>query len=308
VNSHRTCFALLAVTGLGVALVPQARAQPRRAAPALRADIDRLDKKIDEQERRLDRLIKLQLQYLQALGEVSDGAPLPPPPPSDPPGEPRPDAAKPPAPATAPAAGERKPLRPAPVEPSRKRAELGAVVGKVTGAPDAIVYVEDIVATARGSAVMKQENRQFLPRVLVVPKGTSVQFPNMDALFHNVFSVTPDNSFDLGSYPKGESKGITVSKPGVISVYCNMHPEMIGYILVVPNGNYARAGKDGFFRLQNVPAGHHRIVAWAPDAKAVVVEAEVTEAEPVTVELELKKGRSGLHLKKDGMPYGSYEK
>jgi plastocyanin len=192
---------------------------------------------------------------------------------------------------------------------NRHRSSLALLaVGKVTGAPDAIVYVEDIVATARGSAVMKQENRQFLPRVLVVPTGTNVQFPNMDALFHNVFSVTPDNSFDLGSYPKGESKGVTMSKPGVISVYCNMHPEMVGYIVVVPNGNYVRAGKDGFFRLQNVPTGRHRIVAWAPDAKPAVAEAEVTETEPVTVELELKKGRGGLHLKKDGMPYGSYEK
>lgn len=306
-NRFRSRLALLAVTGLGVALAPQARAQPRRAAPASRADLERLDKKIDEQERRLDRLIKLQQEYLQALSAMSDGAPTPPPPPAEPPDEPRPDAAKPASPPE-PAASERKPPRPAPVEPPRKRAALGAVVGKVAGAPDAIVYVEDIVATARGSAVMKQENRQFLPRVLVAPKGTNVQFPNMDALFHNVFSVTPDNSFDLGSYPKGESKGITVSKPGVISVYCNMHPEMIGYILVVPNGNYARAGKDGFFRLQNVPVGRHRIVAWAPDAKPVVAEAEVTESEPVTVELELKKGRSGLHLKKDGLPYGSYEK
>jgi hypothetical protein len=83
---------------------------------------------------------------------------------------------------------------------------------------------------------------------------------------------------------------------------------MVGHILVVPNGNYVRAGKDGFFRLTNVPAGKHRIVAWAPDAKPVVSELEVSEAEPVTVELELKPRRAGSHLKKDGMPYGSYER
>jgi hypothetical protein len=154
---------------------------------------------------------------------------------------------------------------------------------------------------------MKQENKQFLPQVLVVQKGTTVQFPNMDAVFHNVFSVTPDNSFDLGNYRQGESKGVTMTKPGVVSVYCNMHPQMVGHILVVPNGNFVRAGKDGFFRLSNVPAGKHRIVAWAPDAKPVGSDVEVSEAEPVTVELELKQRRSGPHVKKDGMPYGSYE-
>jgi plastocyanin len=185
---------------------------------------------------------------------------------------------------------------------------VGTIVGKVSGAPDAIIYVDDIVMTTRGSATMKQENKQFSPRVLVVPRGTTVQFPNADAIFHNVFSVTPGSSFDLGNYRKGESKGVEMMKPGVVSVYCNMHPQMVGHILVVPNTNFARAGKDGFFRLSNVPAGRHRIVAWAPDAKPVASEAEVSDAEPVTVEFELKKGRSGPHLKKDGLPYGSYER
>jgi plastocyanin len=319
---HRSRFALLALVapaGLLFTLAQPAQAQPRRKpAPVTRADIERLDKRIEEQQRRIDKLVKLQLQYLQTLTALSDGAPLPPAPPLDAPvsgsADPKADGAKPaPAPSTtaaaaAAAAADRK-ARPVAVEPPRKaRAELGTVVGKVTGAPDAIVYVEDIVATARGTAVMKQENKQFLPRVLVVQKGTTVQFPNMDALFHNVFSVTPESSFDLGSYRQGESKGVTMSKPGVVSVYCNMHPQMVGYVLVVPNGNYAHAGKDGFFRLQNIPAGRHRIVAWAPDAKPVVTEAEVSETEPVTIELELKKGRGGLHMKKDGLPYGSYEK
>jgi hypothetical protein len=164
------------------------------------------------------------------------------------------------------------------------------------------------VVPARGTATMKQENKQFQPAVLIVQKGTTVQFPNLDAFFHNVFSVTPDNSFDLGSYRQGETKGVTMSKPGVVNVYCNMHPQMVGHILVVPNGNYVHAGKDGFFRLSNVPTGHHRIVAWAPDSKPTVAEADVNETEAVTVELELKKGRGGPHLKKDGLPYGSYDK
>lgn len=305
-------LALLTLTGLGLAITPSARAQPRgKPVPPTRADLDRIDKKIEDQQRRIDKLIKLQIQYLQMLEAMTDGSPTPVATPEPRPPEPKPE----PKPAEPkPAAAEPKP-RPAvaaaaaAVVPKKPKAEaVGNIVGKVTGAPDAVVYVDDIVVATRGTATMKQENKQFTPPVLIVQKGTTVQFPNLDAFFHNVFSVTPDNSFDLGSYRQGETKGVTMTKPGVVSVYCNMHPQMVGHILVVPNGNYVHAGKDGFFRLSNVPAGHHRIVAWAPESKPVVAEAEVSETEAVTVELELKKGRSGPHLKKDGLPYGSYDK
>jgi hypothetical protein len=87
-----------------------------------------------------------------------------------------------------------------------------------------------------------------------------------------------------------------------------MHPQMVGHILVVPNPNYVRAGKDGFFRMPNVPAGKHKIVAWAPNAKPVMAEANVVDGEVVTVELVLKKGYTAPHTKKDGLPYGSYDK
>jgi plastocyanin len=315
---------LTLASGLGFTLAPSAQAQPRnRPAPApaaTKADLDRIDKKIEEQQRRLDKLIKLQIQYLQLLAAMTDGSPpsvvMPEPKPDVPA---KPDIAAKPEPAGKPsepkpvATAEPKPKgaatpAPAPAIKKPKADAVGNVVGKVTGSPDAVVYVDDIVVPARGTATMKQEGKQFQPAVLIVQKGTTVQFPNLDAFFHNVFSVTPDNSFDLGSYRQGETKGVTMSKPGVVNVYCNMHPQMVGHILVVPNGNYVRAGKDGFFRLSNVPTGHHRIVAWAPDSKPTVAEADVNEAEAVTVELELKKGRGGPHLKKDGLPYGSYDK
>jgi plastocyanin len=307
---------LTLASGLGLTLAPSAQAQPRgKPAPVTKADLDRLDKKIEEQQQRLDKLIKLQMQYLQLLAAMTDGRPSPmvmpePKPPEPKPPEPKPDT--PPKPVVAAAEPKPRPATPpAPAvapKPKPKAEAVGNVVGKVTGSPDAVVYVEDIVVPARGTATMKQENKEFQPQVLIVQKGTTVQFPNLDAFFHNVFSVTPDASFDLGSYRQGETKGVMMSKPGVVNVYCNMHPQMVGHILVVPNGNYVRAGKDGFFRLSNVPTGHHRIVAWAPDSKPVVAEADVNETEAVTVELELKKGRTGPHLKKDGLPYGSYDK
>jgi plastocyanin len=309
---------LTLASGLGLTLAPAAQAQPRRTAPTpavTKADLERLDKKIEEQQRRIDKLIKLQIQYLQLLAAMTDGSPPPvvmQEPKPEPPVKPEPGA-KPDTPAKPVAAAEPKPKAPptpaVAIAPKKPKPEAtGNVVGKVTGAPDAVVYVDDIVVPTRGTATMKQEGKQFSPGVLIVQKGTTVQFPNLDAFFHNVFSVTPDNSFDLGSYRQGETKGVTMSKPGVVNVYCNMHPQMVGHILVVPNGNYVHAGKDGFFRLSNVPTGHHRIVAWAPDSKPTVAEADVNETEAVTVELELKKGRGGPHLKKDGLPYGSYDK
>jgi plastocyanin len=305
----RSRFALLALAGLSLTSSPSAIAQPR-GKPATRADVERLDKKLEEQQRRLDKLIKLQVDYLQTLTALIDGgspSPVVPEPRSS---DPRTDGAAAPEPKPS-AASEARPRPVAVVEPRPRKAKadvVGNVVGKVTGAPDAVVYVDDIVVATRGSAEMKQQNKQFSPQVLVVQKGTTVQFPNMDALFHNVFSVSPGNSFDLGNYRQGETKGVTMSRPGVVSVYCNMHPQMVGYVLVVPNGNFVRAGKDGFFRLSNVPAGRHRIVAWAPNAKPVATEVEVSETDVATVELELKKGRSSPHTKKDGLPYGSYER
>ena len=305
----------LAIIILVVAIAPEVQAQPKSKA-ATKADVERLEKRVEEQQKQIDKLIKAHQQYLQTIKGIFDNAAVTDAKPErvD---EPKPVAVEPkPEPKVEPKASaadkaavgftDSKPARPR-IEPKAKKPEgAGTIVGKVTGVGDAIIYIEDIVANKSGSAAMKQEGKQFVPNVLVVQKGTTVSFPNMDAIFHNVFSVTPDHSFDLGSYPQGDSKSVTMSKPGVVSVYCNMHPQMVGYILVVPNGNYVRAGKDGFFRLTNVPAGKHRIVAWAPNAKPVGADAEVSDSGVVTIELALKKGRSGTHTKKDGLPYGSY--
>jgi plastocyanin len=306
---------------LVVALAPEARAESKKKpAAATKADVERLEKKVEEQQKQIDRLVKVQQQYFQAIKALFDSPVTA--------NDAKPDDAKvaEPKPVVVEAKPELK-IEPKPVaapttaasftdtkkvkvEPKPKKLEkpegAGTIVGKVTGASDAVIYVDDIVASTRGTATMKQEGKQFLPKVLIVQKGTTVSFPNMDAIFHNVFSVTPDRSFDLGSYPQGESKSVTMTKSGVVSVYCNMHPQMVGHILVVPNGNYVRVGKDGFFRLTNVPAGKHRVVAWAPNAKPVEAEAEVSDTGVVTLELELKKGRVGAHTKKDGLPYGSY--
>ena len=305
--SHVRWIIYLAVA---VSFVSEARPDPRaKAKPVTHADLDRLEQKFEERQHLLDNLIRLQTQYLQQLlalfPDTAVGA--------------RPAAVD-PRPAESHVAAKLDghgdgPVEPSPVEPRaalpRPRPTpraIGTIVGKVTGGGgDTFVYVEDIVASAPGTAFMKQENKQFNPRVLTVQKGTKVDFPNLDAVFHNVFSVTPDNSFDLGSYHQGSAKSVTMTRPGVVTVYCNMHPQMVGYILVVPSKLYVHAGQDGFYRLANVPVGHHRVVAWAPNARPVTQEIDVGEADSATLEFELKPGRAGPHTNKDGMAYGSYK-
>lgn len=309
---HRPRNILVLLAALGLTLSPAA-AQPRKKVKAAtQADVERLEKKIEEQQKQIDKLIRVQQQFLGALSAQFEGATPPPAPSVEPkpapavPAKPTPTSEKPaePKPVPKPAAGS---TGAATLKPEKK-GELGTVVGKVEGAGDAIVYVDSIVAPVKGSASMKQEGKQFVPQTLVVTKGTYVDFPNRDAIFHNVFSATPDNAFDLGSYRQGETKGVLMSKPGVVTVYCNMHSQMVGHILVVPNANYVRAGKDGFFRLNNVPVGTHRIAAWAPNAKPAVTTANVTANEVVSVELAVTRGKTLPHQKKDGMPYGSYQK
>jgi plastocyanin len=289
---------LLVCLAVAVAAVPEPRAQPRPAdRPVTRADLDRLEQKLEAQQRLIEKLIQLNEQYLrQVLALESDLTPTPPagdakavvawPAPRDEPKPPDARAAAKPKPATRP---------------------VGTLVGKISGAGgEGVVYVEDVTAAAHGTATMNQQGKQFSPRMLVVARGTRVEFPNRDAIFHNVFSVTPDNSFDLGSYRQGASRNVTMTKTGVVTVYCNLHPQMIGYILVAPSSLYAQTAGDGSFRLPNVPVGHHRLVAWAPNAKPVTAEVDVTDAD-VTANLTVVRSDPGPHTNKDGMAYGSYK-
>jgi plastocyanin len=278
-------------------------AQPRPAdRPVTQADLERLEQKLEQrieaQQRVIEKLIQLNEQYLrQVLALASELKPTPAA------GDARPQVAAQPAPRDEPrppdARGAVKP-KPSP--------RLGTLVGKISGAGgEGVVYLDDVAGTSHGVATMSQQSKQFSPHTLVVARGTRVEFPNHDAIFHNVFSVTPDSSFDLGSYRQGASRSVTMTRTGVITVYCNLHPQMIGYILVAPSALYAQAAADGSFRLPNVPVGHHRVVAWAPNAKLVTADVDVSDAEPVTVNLAVVRGDPGPHTNKDGMAYGSYK-
>jgi plastocyanin len=113
-----------------------------------------------------------------------------------------------------------------------------------------------------GNAAVVSQGKRFEPRVLAVPKGTMVSFPNLDPVYHNAFSLTPGDTFDLGLYRRGVSRATRFDTPGVVRVYCNIHPEMAAYVVVVEGNAYTVVGSDGRFRIAGLPPGRHTVSVW----------------------------------------------
>ena len=136
---------------------------------------------------------------------------------------------------------------------------------------------------------MVQQDTAFSPGTVVIPVGGSVDFPNADPFFHNVFSYSTPQRFDLGRYPQGESKTVTFDEPGIVSVFCEVHDFMRGAIVVVENGFHAIVGEDGAFRLTGVPAGEHTLVIWHPDHRTLERTVSVTAGGTYRIEVELRR-------------------
>ncbi|MCB2200439.1 hypothetical protein KQI63_13610 [bacterium] len=109
---------------------------------------------------------------------------------------------------------------------------------------------------------MNQVEMTIIPHILPVQVGTTVDFPNSDDVYHNLFSLSPSRKFDLGRYGQGDSKRETFKKVGEIRVYCDIHPHMNGVILVLPNSWFASVHQDGSYRIDDVPAGTYELHAW----------------------------------------------
>jgi plastocyanin len=122
-------------------------------------------------------------------------------------------------------------------------------------------------ADAPQKVVLDQRNLAFVPHVLVVRVGTTVEFPNNDKVFHNVFSFRDGKKFDLGMYPKGVVKRTVFDKPGLARLFCNIHPNMAAYIMAVDTPYFALANDQGAFTISGVPAGTYTYHAWRPGAQ-----------------------------------------
>ena len=140
-----------------------------------------------------------------------------------------------------------------------------------------VVYLEGLQRSAPVlPVVMEQQNRRFSPDLVTIPAGSAVSFPNFDPIFHNVFSLSKPKSFDLGNYAKGQTRMVTFDKPGVVFVYCHLHPNMTGTVVVTPNEWAARVDPSGQFVLAGVPSGKYSVVAWHKTAGTFRKTIEVT--------------------------------
>ena len=139
---------------------------------------------------------------------------------------------------------------------------------------------------------MLQEGLEFRPKVLAVQAGTTVSFPNGDDVQHNVFSYSKAKRFDLGRYPKGESKDVVFEQKGLVEVSCEVHEHMRGYVVVVDHPWFAVVRDDGSYLIPRVPAGKHTLVAWKEGF------------EPVRKEIEVggKGGTADLQIAREGDP------
>ncbi|MCU0249967.1 MAG: carboxypeptidase regulatory-like domain-containing protein [Vicinamibacterales bacterium] len=159
-------------------------------------------------------------------------------------------------------------------------AALGAAPRRPVEFRPAVVYLDSAPRGAfelpePGRASMDQRNQTFVPHVLAITVGTTVDFPNSDMTFHNVFSLSKTRAFDLGRYSRGKSKAVRFDRPGVVQVFCDIHSHMSAYILVFAHRYFAVTDQAGAFTIAGVPPGSYTLAVWH--------EGEVRETRTVTI-------------------------
>ena len=174
----------------------------------------------------------------------------------------------------------------------------GDITGKVKvrrarNSANVIVYIDQIKGKVfeppKKHAVMDQKNLEFIPHVLPILVGTTVDFLNSDDVLHNVFSPDyPGGKFNLGTWAKGVVKSYTFSTPGVATILCNVHPEMEAYIVALKTPYFAKTDKKGNFTIKNVPPGEYTLKVWHEKRKAKPQTVKVPAKGTVTVKFNLK--------------------
>jgi plastocyanin len=163
--------------------------------------------------------------------------------------------------------------------------EISAIYQKTTLPPPStyeplsfVIYIEDARSvqfspkpvnndsaprpSVKPRLVMDQKELTFVPHVLPILVGSTVEFPNSDPVYHNVFSFSRTKTFDLGRYPTHHSKAVTFTRPGLVKVYCDMHSQMNAFILVLANPYFTLSDERGDYVIRDIPAGTHKVKAW----------------------------------------------
>ncbi len=164
-----------------------------------------------------------------------------------------------------------------------------------------------------GEFTMSQKDKEFHPRLLVVPVGSKVSFPNADPYFHNVFSLFNGRRFDLGLYQSGQTRTVAFSREGVSYIFCNIHPEMSAVIISLRTPYFASPGPEGNATLRAVPEGVYRLEVWSelasPELTASLSRTvRIDRNDTALGKIEIPATSSGLgeHLNKFGLPYDTH--
>lgn len=174
---------------------------------------------------------------------------------------------------------------------------------------ETLVWLEPMGARAPRRAAesvqMTTRNKTLIPHVIAIPAGSTVSFPNQDPISHNLFSLSSGNSFDLGLYRRGPGKSEKFEAPGIVNVYCNVHPNMSAVIHVMATPYYGFADANGRYAFE-VPPGRYRVIAWNEQGGTTETVADVGPAglpAPLALTIDSRNYRVTEHLNKIGKPY-----
>ena len=171
--------------------------------------------------------------------------------------------------------------------------------GSVLKAPDftdrlrSVVYLETAPRAAfeqidPAHAVMDQRNETFVPHLLAITTGTTVDFPNSDRIYHNVFSLSKTRTFDLGRYAAGRSQSVRFDRPGIVRVFCDIHSHMNAFILVFNHRFFDVTDADGRYHIDNIPPGTYNVIAWNEGLASEPRSASVPDGGSTELDFQLR--------------------
>lgn len=192
------------------------------------------------------------------------------------------------------------------VAPKKKRIPAAGAVVWIPGSKRPVAKGPAAPPSILPSAPrIASKSKRFEPRIAAVPVGSTVDFPNFDRIFHNVFSLSEKAKFDLGLYKKGTSKPVTFENPGLVRIYCNIHPQMAAYLMVVDGEIFGVAGTDGVVVLSGVAPGRQPVKVWDEKGGESMTTVEVISGTtvPLAILLDGSSWRDVPHTNKYGKEY-----
>jgi plastocyanin len=169
------------------------------------------------------------------------------------------------------------------------RAVATPALAPVSELRNVVVYLRDAPArpTPPVHEEIRQRNETFIPRVVAVPVGSDVDFPNDDPIYHNVFSLSRPKNFNLGRYPRGETRRVRFDKPGIVRVFCDIHSHMSATVIVFNHPWFAVPDENGRYELPNVPPGDREVTAWHERLGDTTAKVHVDAGHAVTTNFTL---------------------